>query len=317
MNTQERVNAYQKISQAILANVNKVIVGKERVIQRLLIALLSGGHVLIEDVPGIGKTTMVHALARALQLDFHRIQFTPDLMPSDVTGFNLYNPKDGEFVFQEGAVMTQILLADEINRSSPRTQSALLEAMQEGQVTVDNTTYPLPTPFMVLATQNPIEHVGTYPLPEAQLDRFMMRISLGYPSIEEEMDIVSLNSDQLLREEVQAAASVEELMWMREQAQSVLISDAVKRYIVDLCRATREHPLIDLGASPRAAQMLLSACRSLALMNGRDYVIPDDVQELIGDVLAHRLILKPSTRGKGMRSDDLLQEILKNTAVPR
>ncbi|MDY3052263.1 MAG: MoxR family ATPase [Ndongobacter sp.] len=317
MNTQERVNAYQKISQAILANVNKVIVGKERVIQRLLIALLSGGHVLIEDVPGIGKTTMVHALARALQLDFHRIQFTPDLMPSDVTGFNLYNPKDGEFVFQEGAVMTQILLADEINRSSPRTQSALLEAMQEGQVTVDNTTYPLPTPFMVLATQNPIEHVGTYPLPEAQLDRFMMRISLGYPSIEEEMDIVSLNSDQLLREEVQAAASVEELMWMREQAQSVLISDEVKRYIVDLCRATREHPLIDLGASPRAAQMLLSACRSLALMNGRDYVIPDDVQELIGDVLAHRLILKPSTRGKGMRSDDLLQEILKNTAVPR
>ncbi len=317
MNTQERVNAYQKISQAILANVNKVIVGKERVIQRLLIALLSGGHVLIEDVPGIGKTTMVHALARALQLDFHRIQFTPDLMPSDVTGFNLYNPKDGEFVFQEGAVMTQILLADEINRSSPRTQSALLEAMQEGQVTVDNTTYPLPTPFMVLATQNPIEHVGTYPLPEAQLDRFMMRISLGYPSIEEEMDIVSLNSDQLLREEVQAAASVEELMWMREQAQSVLISDAVKRYIVDLCRATREHPLIDLGASPRAAQMLLSACRSLALMNGRDYVIPDDIQELIGDVLAHRLILKPSTRGKGMRSDDLLQEILKNTAVPR
>lgn len=317
MNTQERVSAYQKITQSILKNVNKVIIGKERVIQRLLIALLSGGHVLIEDVPGIGKTTMVHALARALQLDFHRIQFTPDLMPSDVTGFNLYNPKDGEFVFQEGAVMTQILLADEINRSSPRTQSALLEAMQERQVTVDNTTYPLPSPFMVLATQNPIEHVGTYPLPEAQLDRFMMRISLGYPSIEEEMDIVSLNSDQLLREEVQVATSVEELNWMQEQAQSVLVSDAVKRYIVDLCRATREHPLIDLGASPRAAQMLLAACRSLALMNGRDYIIPDDVQELLGDVLSHRLILKPSTRGKGVHSDDLLQEILKNTAVPR
>lgn len=307
----------QELTEKVIARISQVIVGKEPVLKKLLISLLSRGHVLIEDVPGIGKTTIVNALARSVNLKFQRIQFTPDLMPSDVTGFNLYNPKKGEFVFQEGAINTQILLADEINRSSPRTQSALLEAMQEGQVTVEGKTYKLPEPFMVLATQNPIDQVGTYPLPEAQLDRFMMRLSIGYPSLEEEMDIVSLAPTRNTGREIEPVLGQEEILWMQDQVRKVFVEDSVKTYILKLCRSTRDHELIELGASPRASQMLLTASCALALLNGRDYVIPDDVKELAHDILDHRIILKPQARGKGYRDYDLIEEVITSTVAPR
>lgn len=307
----------QKITRRIRDKISEVVVGKDRVVKKMLICLLADGHVLIEDVPGIGKTTIVNALARSVNLDFNRIQFTPDLMPSDVTGFNLYNPREGEFVFQEGAVNTQILLADEINRSSPRTQSALLESMQEGQVTVEGKTYILPEPFMVLATQNPIDQVGTYPLPEAQLDRFMMRISIGYPSLEEEMNIVSMNKTDHSTSKIEPVAGQEEILWMQDQVKRVQVRDNVKIYILQICRATREHDLIELGVSPRASQMLLQASSALALINGRDYVIPDDVQELAHDVLDHRIILKPQAKGNGYTDYDIIEDVLNTTVAPR
>ncbi len=308
----------KNISNNIMDAIRQVVIGKEDVTKKMLICLLSGGHVLIEDVPGIGKTTIVNALARSVNLQFQRIQFTPDLMPSDITGFNLYNPKEADFVFQEGAINTQILLADEINRSSPRTQSALLEAMQEGQVTVEGVTYPLPQPFMVLATQNPIDQVGTYPLPEAQLDRFMMRLSVGYPSFEEEMDIVSLDTNnQHAAQEVQAVVGQDEILWMQHQVRNIEVNDDVKRYILEICRKTREHELIELGVSPRASQMLLIASSALALLSGRDYVIPDDVQTLVHDVLDHRIILKPQARGRGVTDYDVIEDVLKGTVAPR
>ncbi len=308
----------QNITRNIMDAIRQVVIGKEDVTKKMLICLLSGGHVLIEDVPGIGKTTIVNALARSVNLQFQRIQFTPDLMPSDITGFNLYNPKEGDFVFQEGAINTQILLADEINRSSPRTQSALLEAMQEGQVTVEGVTYELPHPFMVLATQNPIDQVGTYPLPEAQLDRFMMRLSVGYPSFEEEMDIVSLDSNSLkAAKEVQAVVGQDEILWMQRQVRNIEVNDAVKGYILAICRATRDHELIELGVSPRASQMLLIASSALALLSGRSYVIPDDVQALAHDVLDHRIILKPQARGRGVTDYDVIEEVIKGTVAPR
>lgn len=307
----------QMLTEKAMTSIGRVVIGKSEVTKRMLICLLAGGHVLIEDVPGIGKTTIVNALAKSVQLDFQRIQFTPDLMPSDVTGFNIYNPKLGEFIFRKGAVMTQILLADEINRSSPRTQSSLLEAMQEEQVTVEGHTYDLPDPFMVLATQNPVEHVGTYPLPEAQMDRFMMRLSIGYPEMAEELQILTHDSASKIRNEVEPVVTADEIRWMRAQVRNVKVSDAVKRYIVALCRATREHEDVELGVSPRASQMLVSAASVLALMQGRDYIIPDDVQALAHDVLDHRIILKPQARGKGARSADIVEAIIKNTAVPK
>nr|WP_072514275.1 MoxR family ATPase [Ndongobacter massiliensis] len=313
----EVTDIFKKLSDRIRRSIAEVIVGKEKVTERMLITLFAGGHLLIEDIPGIGKTTLVYALAKALQLDFRRIQCTPDLMPSDITGFNLYNPKAGDFELQEGAVMTQILLGDEINRSTPRTQSALLEAMQEGQVTIDSVSYPLPSPFMVLATQNPTGHIGTYPLPEAQLDRFMMRISVGYPSFEEEMDIISLDASSTLQKPVTPAAEAKEVIWMQEQVRGVEVHDDVKKYALTLCRATRKQDQIALGASPRAAQMLLSASKARALLQGRDFVTPDDVQDLACDVLAHRLILTPAARAQGISVESILQTLLRETAAPR
>ncbi len=307
----------QKLAEDVRAAVGKVVIGKEDVTAKMLICLLAGGHVLIEDVPGIGKTTIVNALARALDLSFQRIQFTPDLMPSDVTGFNMFNPKEGDFVFHEGAVSTQILLADEINRSSPRTQSALLEAMQEGQVTVDGKTYDLPQPFMVLATQNPIEHVGTYPLPEAQLDRFMMRISIGYPSKEDEMKIISLNASDRLKNDVKAVVDEKQLVELQKQVRFVKASEEMKDYVLTLCRKTREKEQVELGVSPRAGQMLLLAAAAHALLSGREYISPDDIQELAHDVLDHRLILKAQAKGSGMDSASIITEILKETAAPK
>lgn len=314
---QEAAAICRKLGDDVLSSIGHVVVGKEVPAKKMLICLLAGGHVLLEDVPGIGKTTLVHALAKSVRLDFQRIQFTPDLMPSDVTGFNMYNPKTAEFEFREGAVNTQILLADEINRSSPRTQSALLEAMQEGQVTVEGVTYPLPKPFMVMATQNPVENVGTYPLPEAQMDRFMMRISIGYPSVEEEMEIISTNAMRRIQKDVNVVAEKEVISWLREQIPQVEVMEEVKRYMLDITRKTREEDLIELGVSPRAGQMLFSAAQTLALLNGRSYVVPEDVQALVHDVLDHRIILKPQSRGRGITTHEVIADIVNNTVVPR
>lgn len=314
---QEATAICRKLGDDVLASIGRVVIGKDIPAKKMLICLLAGGHVLLEDVPGIGKTTLVHALAKSVRLDFQRIQFTPDLMPSDVTGFNMYNPKTAEFEFREGAVNTQILLADEINRSSPRTQSALLEAMQEGQVTVEGVTYVLPKPFMVMATQNPVENVGTYPLPEAQMDRFMMRISIGYPSLQEEMEIISTNAMRRIQKDVNVVAEAEVISWLREQIPQVEVTEEVKRYMLTITRKTREEDLIELGVSPRAAQMLYSATQTLALLNGRAYVVPEDVQALVHDVLDHRIILKPQSRGRGITAHDVIADILKNTVVPR
>jgi MoxR-like ATPase len=296
-------------------NISRVMVGKRPAIHQLMIALASSGHVLLEDVPGIGKTTMVSALAKSLSLNFNRIQFTPDVMPSDVTGFNLYNPSNGKFEFQPGVIMTQLLLADEINRTSPKTQSALLEAMQENQVTVDGTTYVIPQPFMVLATQNPIEHVGTYTLPEAQLDRFMLKVSLGYPNYEEEMEILNRFSENKPLEKLKAVASDQDVLWLREQAKLVYVSDAIRQYIVGLSRVTRDHQDLELGISPRASLMLMQAAKAAALLEGRDYVIPDDVKAMIVPTLAHRLIIKPEGRLRETTAESILTRIIKSVPV--
>ncbi|MDD4797228.1 MAG: MoxR family ATPase, partial [Eubacteriales bacterium] len=278
---------------AIRENVAQVIVGKEKMVDLMLCALLCGGHVLVEDVPGIGKTTLVSALAKSIDLSFQRIQFTPDLLPSDITGFNMPNMKTGEFEFVKGAVMSQVVLADEINRASPKTQSALLEAMQETQVTVDGVTYPLPRPFLVLATQNPVEFVGTYPLPEAQLDRFLMCISLGYPTADEEMRILERYGASASAPAISSVATAQDIIDMRTRAEGVLCAPLVQEYIVQLAAATRRHPDLQLGVSPRGTLSLLRAAKAWALMNDRQYVLPDDVQQLAEPVWAHRLTVRP------------------------
>lgn len=306
----------REIISSIRKNVARVIVGKQDTLDLILIALISRGHVLIEDVPGIGKTTLVSTIARTLGLTFHRIQFTPDVMPSDITGFNLYNQKTGQFEYHPGSIMSQLILADEINRTSPKTQSSLLEAMQENQVTVDGTTYPVPQPFMVLATQNPVEHVGTFPLPEAQLDRFMLKVSLGYPSIEEEMTIYSRFSTESPLEKLDKAVTVNELEILMLSAQDVHCSDAVRRYVAMIAQATRQHPDLTLGASPRASLMLLLAAKGKALLSVRDYVTPDDVREMAGPVLVHRLLQNPESRLRGHKAQHILQNLLQIVPVP-
>lgn len=284
-----QLDKIQTITQAITDNISQVIIGKEAVIEKLLICLCAKGHVLIEDVPGIGKTTLVHALSKSLDLDFKRIQFTVDLMPSDITGFNMYHPKHGEFIFQQGAIMSNLILADEINRSSPKTQSALLEVMSEQQVSVDGQTYEVPSPFMVLATQNAIEYLGTFPLPEAQLDRFLMKIKLGYPNLSEEKQILELDSQKAIKDKLTTLLSKDDVLWLQEQVDDVECHDSIKNYIVEILAATREHDKITVGASPRAGQMLLKASKAKALLNGRNYVVVDDVKSLVIDVLAHRM----------------------------
>lgn len=306
----------QELLERIRRNVGEVIVGKRDAIDLILIALISKGHILLEDIPGIGKTTLVSALARSLGLTFRRIQFTPDVMPSDVTGFNLYNQKTAQFAFHPGAIMSQLLLADEINRTSPKTQSSLLEAMQENQVTVDGVTYPLPRPFMVLATQNPIEQVGTYPLPEAQLDRFMLRVSLGYPSLEEEMAIYLRFSARSPLADLGAVVSVDELFALQDTAQRLFCAEAIRRYVALLARATREHKDLLLGTSPRGALMLLITARARALLQNRDYVLPEDVQQMLLPVLGHRLLLKPEAKLHQVSVPDILAGLLRQVPVP-
>jgi len=306
----------QATAQRVRDNINKVIVGKESVIELVLVALLCEGHVLIEDVPGIGKTMLAKTVARSLRCTFRRIQFTPDLLPSDVTGIYYFNQKAQEFQFRPGPVMAQIVLADEINRATPRTQSALLEAMQEQQVTVDVETMALPRPFMVLATQNPIELEGTFPLPEAQIDRFMLKIKLGYPSEDEENAILLRFERQDPLETLEAVASPEELLAMQEVVRRVTVEESVRQYIVKVVRDTREHQHVDLGVSPRGSLALYRTAQALAAIRGRTFVIPDDVKALAPAVLTHRIMLSPQTRLRGRTPEEVVAEIVNEVPVP-
>ena len=298
-------------------NIGKAIVGKEEAVEYALIALLCKGHVLIEDVPGVGKTTLASALAKSLDCSFRRIQFTPDLMPSDVTGFTMVNFQSGEMEYKEGAVMSQVVLADEINRTSPKTQSALLEVMEEHQVTVDGVTHPLPQPFIVLATQNPGEFVGTYPLPEAQVDRFFLRISIGYPTVEQEMDVLNRYSGNVPPlATIEPVCSAQDILNMQEQVTRVYCSPEVRSYVATLAAATRNDPAFVLGASTRAAIALLHGGQACALLDDRDFVLPEDVQHMFLPVLAHRMVMSPEARMKGILAEKVLLTILQNTTVP-
>ena len=302
---------------ALQQNIGKAVVGKEEAIEYALIALLCKGHVLIEDVPGVGKTTLASALARSLDCTFRRIQFTPDLMPSDVTGFTLVNFKTGEMEYKEGAVMSQIVLADEINRTSPKTQSALLEVMEEHQVTVDGQTHTLPQPFIVLATQNPGEFVGTYPLPEAQVDRFFLRISIGYPTVEQEMDVLERYSGTVApMTTIEPICTAQDVLGMQEMVTQVYCSPEIRSYVANLAAATRRDPAFTLGASTRAAIALIRGGQACALLDQRDFVLPEDVQHMFLPVLAHRMVLAPETRMKGLQAEQILLTILQNTEVP-
>ena len=310
-------NQVRSLIYSLQQNVRKVIVGKDEAIELALIALLCKGHVLIEDVPGVGKTTLVAALAKSLDCSFKRIQFTPDVTPSDITGFTLPSLQTGEMEFKPGAVMSQIVLADEINRTSPKTQSSLLEVMEEGQVTVDGVTHALPRPFMVLATQNPVDFVGTYPLPEAQMDRFFLRISIGYPSIEEEMDVLERYSGQVSPlQTLQAVCGENDIIAMQEEVGSVYCSREVRSYVAQIAACTRSHPALLLGVSPRGAIALIRAAQACAVLAGRDYILPDDVKRMALPVLSHRLILTPEARMKGQSAQQILLSLLSSVPVP-
>ena len=281
-----------------------------------MVALLAGGHVLLEDVPGVGKTVMVKALAKSIGASFKRIQFTPDLLPSDVTGVSIFNPKEQEFIFRPGPIMGHIILADEINRTSPKTQSALLEGMEEASVTVDGETRQLGKPFFVMATQNPIEHEGTYPLPEAQLDRFLFKMKMGYPNAVEELELLRRVQYDSPLEDLQPVLSLEELLQLQTEVKKVLVDDTIKAYIIELANRTRNNDWIYLGVSPRASIALMKASQAYAFLNGRDYVLPDDVQYLVPFVFAHRLILKSEARYEEMNSEFIIREIISTTPVP-
>ena len=303
-------------AEALLRETKKIIIGKEDTIRLVLAALLSGGHVLLEDLPGSGKTTLVRTLALALGCDFRRLQFTPDLLPSDVVGMTVFNQKAGDFEEKNGPVFTNLLLADEINRAIPRTQSALLEAMEERQVTIEGISRPLPEPFFVMATQNPVEKESTFPLPAAQLDRFFLKLTMGYPSVEEEMDMLTGLGDATPYEKVSAVSSPEALLRLRGEITSVTITEDIRRYIVELVQATRNHPSLLLGASPRGSRTLYQGGKSLAAMAGRDYVIPEDIQQLFLPALAHRVTLTGEARYSGRKAETVLEEILAKTEVP-
>lgn len=303
----------QKLSDSIC----KVIVGKDDVIRRVLAGLLCGGHILIEDVPGVGKTQLAASLAKSAGGSFNRIQLTPDVMPSDITGFSMVNQQTFELEYRPGAAMCNFLLADEINRASPKVQSALLEVMEEHQISIDGVTHTLPQPFMVLATQNPVETYGTYHLPEAQMDRFFMRVSMGYPSAEEELQILSRTEHQNpLRNITEAAISTDEIIALQEQVKSVFVSDAVKNYILSIVAATRNTDMLTLGASPRGSIALYKAAKAEAFLSDRQFVLPDDVKTITESVLAHRLILSPKGKTKYEDAAMLLREILTQVPVP-
>ena len=300
----------------IRGNIERVIQGKSAEIRLALVALVAEGHLLIEDVPGVGKTMLAKAMARSIDCSFRRIQFTPDLLPTDITGVNVYNQERGDFEFKPGAIFANIVLGDEINRASPKTQSALLESMEERQVTVDAVSYQLGVPFMVVATQNPIEHEGTYPLPEAQLDRFMMRVAIGYPEAESEVEILATHGSHSTLEDIGRVTDASGAARMMATAREVFVADSLRRYIVDLAEATRRHPDVYLGASPRASIMLLRATRAMAASDGRDYATPDDIKALAIPVLAHRLIVSADAAMSGRNADTILADTLDEVPVP-
>jgi MoxR-like ATPase len=306
----------QVFAETVIENIEKVIVGKRAAVELIVVGLLGQGHVLIEDVPGVGKTMLARSLARSLGCSFGRIQFTPDMLPSDVTGVSVFNQATREFEFRPGPVMTQIVLTDEINRATPKTQAALLEVMEERQVTVDGVTRVLPKPFMVLATQNPIEYEGTFPLPEAQLDRFLLRVRLGYPGIEDEVSVLDRQQFHHPIEDLESVVSVEEVLQAQELIKNVHVSPAVKRYIVEIVEQTRQHSEVYLGASPRGSLTLYRAGQARAAMDGRDYMLPDDVKALAIAALGHRVIVGPRARLQNLTSENILEDILEELPVP-
>lgn len=312
----ERADSFNDLYQSLATTIGQVIQGKPESIELVLLALIAEGHLLVEDVPGVGKTTLAKALARSIDGDYGRIQFTPDLLPSDVVGVNVWNRASGEFDFRPGPVFANIVLADEINRASPKTQSALLEAMAERQVTIDGTTRHLPPPFLVIATQNPIENEGTYPLPESQLDRFLLKVSMGYPDREAELEILASHGDRDLLEDIQPVITVAQVNGLAAAARTVHIAGSLQGYLVDLAHATRHHPHVSVGMSPRATLALQRVARARAATRGRTYVTPDDIKALAGPVLAHRLLLSPAARSGRATAESVIADVLSQVPQP-
>ncbi|MEM6527851.1 MAG: MoxR family ATPase [Chloroflexota bacterium] len=315
-NSRSQISLVQNVAERIVQSVGQVIIGKRNEIRLTVLGLLTKGHILIEDIPGVGKTMMARAISRSIGATFNRIQFTPDMLPSDITGIYLFNQQTREFEFRAGPIMSQIVLADEINRATPKTQAALLEAMEERQVTVDGVTHPMDDPFLILATQNPIEYEGTFPLPEAQLDRFLLKMQLGYPSPAEELTVLSAQQYGHPINNIQQAVSVQDLLAAQQAVREVYVAEEVKRYIISLVNATRQHPDVYLGSSPRGSLALFRTAQTRAAMAGRDYVIPDDVKALAEVTLAHRVIVGPAARIKDISSRTIIQDVLNATPVP-
>lgn len=315
--TRSQVSAAASASaERVLENVSKVIVGKADVVRLCLVAIIARGHVLLEDVPGVGKTVMVRALSRSLDCEFKRIQFTPDLLPSDVTGTSIFNQRSGDFEYREGPIFSQIVLADEINRTSPKTQAALLEALEERSVSFDGVTHELPSPFFVLATQNPIEYEGTFPLPEAQLDRFLLKLAIGYPSPEDELEVLLRGTTGVRVDDLQPVARPEDLIAWQTEAAQVHIDPSLYAYMVEIVQKTRRHAKVYLGVSPRGGLALARAAQAVAFLSQRTYILPDDVKMLCKHVLAHRMMLHPEARFQGVTPHDVIDDILRDTAVP-
>lgn len=314
--TPERLDWFGERFAAIADNIEQVIQGKRPTIELVTTCLLSGGHLLIEDVPGVGKTLLAKSLARSIDCSFQRLQFTPDLLPSDVTGVSVWDREAGAFVFRAGPIFANVVLGDEINRASPKTQSALLEAMEERQVTVDGVTRSLAPPFIVIATQNPIEHEGTYPLPEAQLDRFMMRLTVGYPEREKELEMLETHGDHSTFDDLTSVVHADDIVAMEQIAREIHVADVIKGYLIDVAEATRENPELLLGASPRATLYMQRAARTRAAVDGRDFVSPDDVKAMMAPVLNHRLILRPEAQMRGIDIDQVLETVLNSVQVP-
>ncbi|WP_226037346.1 AAA family ATPase [Aquibacillus saliphilus] len=310
------LTSISEIADKVKKNIQKVIVGKEETVDQLLVALIASGHVLLEDVPGTGKTLLAKSLAQSLDCSFKRIQFTPDLLPTDITGINFYNQKQGEFEFRQGPVFANILLADEINRATPRTQSSLLESMEERQTTIDGDTYRLSRPFIVIATQNPVESQGTFPLPEAQLDRFLLKVSLGYPSKTEGIEILKRFKENNPFDHIQAVVSSKDIVDAQQLYSSVHVSEDLISYLIDIVEKTRVHPEIELGVSPRGSQALLKAIQVYAVLKGREYVVPDDIKAMIKPVMGHRIVLTPTIGRKSNQVEKILDQLIEEIPVP-